>query len=88
MNTNARMGLAVVGFLMIAGIAIFTCAERATSESDEERGLKRKGASEKSGRPSEKSGRQRHRTQPDNSLGSLKGSEETGADKGQAIETP
>ena len=35
MTTNARMGLAIVGFLMIAGIATFACAERGTSESGE-----------------------------------------------------
>jgi hypothetical protein len=35
MTTNARMGWAIVGFLMIAGIATFACAERGTSESGE-----------------------------------------------------
>ena len=76
MNTNARIGLAIVGFFVIAGIAIFACAERGT---------------ESKGR-SEKSGRRRHRKQPENSPDSPmeqdKVSEQIGADKGQGIETP
>lgn len=84
MTTNARMGLAIVGFLMIAGIATFACAERGISESGE-------GISKKKGR-SEKGGRREHRQQPDKSPGSPmeqdKGSDEMTADKGQAIETP
>jgi hypothetical protein len=84
MNTRTRMGL-IVGFLMIAGIAIFACAERGTSESNEEMGLKKKGRSEKRARRG-------HRKQPDDSPGSPmeqdKGSQERSAGKGQAIETP
>ena len=84
MNTRTRMGL-LAGFLVIAGIAIFACAERGTSESNEEMGLKKKARSEKSG------GRG-HRNQPDKSPSSPmeqdKGSEEMSAEKGRAIETP
>ena len=85
MTTNARMGLAIVGFLMIAGIATFACAERGTSESGEGMDSKKKGRSEKGGRRG-------HRQQPDKSPGSPmeqdKGSDEMTADKDQAIETP
>jgi hypothetical protein len=79
------MGLAIAGFFLIAGIAVFACTERGTSESDEGMGLKKKGRSDKSGR-------RRHRKQPDKSPDSPmeqdKGSEPMGADKGQARETP
>lgn len=85
MTIKARMGLAIVGFLLIAGIAIFACAEREPSESGEGMGSKTK-------RRSEKGGRRRHRKQPDKSPGSPleqdKGSEEIGADKGETIKTP
>ena len=85
MTTNSRMGLAIIGFLLIAGIATFACAEGRTSESDAAMGSKKKGRSEKDGRRGD-------RQQPDKSPGlpmeQDKSSDEMTADKGQAIETP
>jgi hypothetical protein len=85
MTSNARMGLAIVGFLLLAGVATFACAERGPSESDE-------GSGSKKNRRSEKGDKRGHRTRSDKSPGSPmeqnKGSEEMTADKGQAIETP
>lgn len=79
MTTNARMGLAMVGFLVLAGIATFACAEPRTGESDE-------GSGSKKNRRSEKGDRRGHRTQSDKSPGSPmeqnKGSEEMTADNG------
>ncbi len=85
MTTNARMGLAMIGFLVIAGIATFACAERGTSESDE-------GSGSKKNRRSEKGDRRGSRTRSDKGPGSPmeqeRSSDEMTPDKGQAIETP
>lgn len=84
MTTNARMALAMVGFLVIACIATFACAERGISESHE-------GSGSKMNRRSGKGDRRGRRTQsdenPPSAMEQEKGSEEMTADKGQAIQT-
>ena len=85
MNTNARIGVAIVGFLVITGIAIFACAERATSESNEETGLKKKSGSAKRVDGGVESNQIRV---PGSPMEQDKGSEQVRADKAQAIETP